>query len=276
MTRHYTAKLIVEFTALVVLLITIVLGSIVGSITQDIKGSTPQSRALTQDTLKELERLRLLDRLPSHVLGDLIDHQWETGQSLAQILRDPEWCKKIGFTTTEFKCTWYVANPYQLLPVGLQDAIRKRKTPLYSRVQVWQWCRANKFPSVWRDALSAALIETTPQNLWRASHGKRPFANNGQFLEPIVVDYGKGNIEVREGHIATDPKVIPTNSTVYLLLRVNNVDKILKVRAADIGSGIRGTHVDLPVHVGPGARRLPYTVMPKAIRNSSVQILTIS
>jgi hypothetical protein len=91
-----------------------------------------------------------------------------------------------------------------------------------------------------------------------------------------VIDRGNGSFEVRDGHIATDPRVIPTNAEVLLLVKINGEDRVLKVKATDIGGAIKGHHVDLPIELSPGATRtLPHVIFPHALRNPSVQILTL-
>lgn len=230
-------------------------------------------RGTTISTLSELERLGLLSQAPEGTLEDLLAYQRRTGKTLAEILRDPSWSERLGLTSEIFKATWYAANPFELLPPDLRKAIRRRKTPFRSRNDVWQWCRQEKAPSAWRKALKAALVETTPHNLWRASRGQKPYARNGEFLEPIVRDLGRGQFEIREGHIATDPKIIPTNSEVLLLVKINGEDKLLRVKATDIGSKIRGRHVDLPIHLGPENEHFPHTRFPREVRNPFVQIL---
>ncbi|MCB4755971.1 MAG: hypothetical protein LHV69_02895 [Elusimicrobia bacterium] len=238
-----------------------------------IPNQTPFYDLRSQQTLKDLERLGLKNRLKEKTLNDLLYYQFHTGSSLPQTLKQPEWAAKLGLTPHAFKVTWYISNPFEVLPRGLQRALRKRAAPFQSATQMMAWSRVNKFPPQWREALKAALIETTPENLLRAAQGKRPYAKNGKFLKPIVIDHGEGNFEVQDGHIATDPRVIPTNSDVYLLLKVNGVDRILKVRAADVGGKIRGRHVDLPIHVGPSAQPMPDTHLPCEIRNPQVFIL---
>ncbi len=228
----------------------------------------------TRKTLDELDHLGLRPHLKDYVLRELLYFQKKSGKSLAETLREPEWANKLGLSSGQYKVTWYIANPFELLPRGLQTEIKERNTPLRSRSQIMKWAKLSHFSESWRRALKAALIETTPENLWRASRGKRPFAKNGRFLEPIVVDHGNGKFEVRDGHIATDPRVIPTNTEVLLLVRINGEDRILKVRAADIGGGVRGKHVDLPIHVGPETKPMPDTRLPEEIRNRRVHILT--
>jgi hypothetical protein len=153
--------------------------------------------------------------------------------------------------------------------------IRQRKEPFQSRAHVWEWCRARNLPARWREALHVALIETTPLNLWRASQGKRPYAKNGQYIEPIVVDHGHGDIEIKDGHIATDPKVIPTNTNLILLVRIKGEYKLVRVKAADIGAAVRGRHVDLPIQMSIPKKPFPHFRLPKEyISNPTVHILT--
>ena len=237
---------------------------------------TPQRDQLIVETRSELARLGILQLADDQTVHDLLTYQRKTGLSLGQILHDGEWAERLGFTSDTYKATWYMSNPFDVLPQDIQAAIKRKEIPFHSRTHVWEWCRMNKVPRRWRKSLYAALIETTPINLWRASRGQRPYAKNGQFLEPIVIDHGQGNIEVRDGHIATDPRFIPTNSEVLLLVRIQGKDRILRVKATDIGGAIKGKHVDLPIHVGPDAKPLPDTRLPKQhIRNPTVRILQL-
>lgn len=231
--------------------------------------------AATQ-TLKELNRLGLLRHAPEQSVEELLTFQRRTGRSLAQILRDPFWVATLGLSATRFKATWYAANPFDMLPKGLQSAIRETKEPLQSRSQVEKWLSSIDASDQWKKALNYALVETTPINLWRAGRGLRPFTKNGQYLEPVVVEKGGGVYDVHEGHIATDPSVIPTGSSVLMLVRVGGKDRLLRVKAADIGSAIRGEHVDLPIQIRPkkSATLIAPIRFPKEyIRNSSVVIL---
>ena len=90
-------------------------------------------------------------------------------------------------------------------------------------------------------------------------------SNDKDGLEPIVIDHGKGRIEVRDGHIATDPRYIPTNSELVLLVRIQGEVRVLKVKATDIGGAVKGMHVDLPIQVGPEAIPLPDGSAPKQV-----------
>jgi 3D domain len=270
----YLFKVLVWFLAGGLFLASLVGGSLVSTLTQEERQLAQESRTRANKTLADLDRLGLMDGLSAETMADLLEYQWQNKKSLSDILKEPEWAKRLGLSTDEYRVTWYMSNPFQLLPSGLQEMIRKRPTTFRSRTHVWQWCRANNIPKTYRRALYTALIETTPANLWRASRGKRPYAFNGEYLEPIVVDHGQGRLEVRNGHIATDPRFIPTNSEVLLLVKIKGEDKILKVKATDIGGAIKGKHVDLPIHLHPQARRMPNTVLPLEIRNPSVTILT--
>jgi len=226
-------------------------------------------------TLKELNRLGLLRNAPQSSVENLLTYQRRTGRPLAQILRDPFWVATFGLNATHFKATWYAANPFDMLPKDLQVAIRETKEPIKSRSQAEKWLDEIKAPDHWKSAIGFALIETTASNLWRAARGLRPFTKNGQFLEPIVVERGGGVYDVREGHIATDPAVIPTGTTVLMLVRVGGKDRLLRVKATDIGSAIRGVHVDLPIQIRPKGSANPTAPIrfPKEyIRNSSVVI----
>lgn len=225
--------------------------------------------------LQELYELGVLDHASESEVENLLIYRRETGKSLAEILREPGWAERLGFASTRFKATWYAANPYDLLPVELRKAIRKHEKPFRSRRQINTWLKSIQAPESWYRAIKVALVETTAINLWRASRGMRPYAKNGQLLEPIVVEKDKGVYEVRHGHIATDPRVVPTNSEVLLLVRVDGEEKLLRVKASDVGQAIKGRHVDLPIYIKPGSQiGLPYIRFPKEyIRNPTVQIL---
>lgn len=222
----------------------------------------------------DLDQLGLGNRLNSDQLTELLTHQQRSGRTLPQILSDARWARELGLKSVRCRATWYVANPFELLPVGLQKALEQTKTPMSSRKDLWNWARAQNLPPIWREALESALIETTAENLWRAAQGFRPYCKNGELLEPIVVDYGEGRVEVRNGHIATDPRVIPTNSRVLLLVRVDGVDHALRVKAADTGSAVKGHHVDLPIQLGPETHTFPYSRMPAHyLKNRVVKLL---
>jgi hypothetical protein len=226
-------------------------------------------------TLRELNRLGLLRAAPQPAIENLLTYQRRTGRSLPQILRDPFWVSTLGLSSSHFKATWYAANPFDLLPKDLQVAIRQTEEPFKSRNELEKWCDRLKAPDQWRSALNFALVETTAVNLWRAARGLRPFTKNGQYLEPIVVEKGGGVYDVREGHIATDPSIIPTGTTVLMLVRVGGKDRLLRVKATDVGSAIRGEHVDLPIQIRPkGSATLtaPIRFPKEYIRNSSVVI----
>jgi 3D (Asp-Asp-Asp) domain-containing protein len=232
-------------------------------------------RVKLKATKAHLSRLGLENKIDQDALADLIEYQHTTGKTFSQVLREPAWASKFGYTTEQFKATWYISNPFELLPVDLQEAIRVKKTPFRTRAQVWDWCKSRRAPVTWKKALKAALIETTPLNLWRTAHGAKPYAKNGEFLKPIVVERAGGIYEVKDGHIATDPRIIPTNSEVLLLIKVNGQERILKVKATDIGGGIKGKHVDLPIYLNANGRNsLPNVLLPKKqISNPVVQIL---
>ena len=252
----------------------LVRGSFESASGKDARFLYPEVRTARNNTLRDLDHLRLLKSIPSLTLADLLDYQSETGKSLPTILRDPLWSKRLGLNSREFRATWYAINPFQLLPPGLKLAIEKKKIPFHTRADIHSWARANQFPLSWRRALEKALVETTPANLWRASRGHRPYANNGEYLEPLVVDHGNGHFEIRDGHIATDPKVIPTNSEVILVLRIQGQDRLIRAKATDIGGAIKGAHVDLPVQLSRKSQPLPHTRFPKEIRNRVAMVLT--
>lgn len=227
-------------------------------------------------TLREMAHLGLLSQMQQNTLEDLLAYQSKTGKSLAQILRNPVWAARLGLTSESYKATWYAANPFDLLPPDLQRAIRKTTIPFETRKQVKQWCQKHNAPSAWVRMLNSALIETTPINLWRASRGMKPYAKNGQYLEPIVIEKGRGQFEVRDGHIATDPRIIPTNSRVLLLVRINGQEKIIRAKATDIGEAIRGRHVDLPITIKSNSINQRHSILfPSAyIRNPRVIIFS--
>jgi 3D (Asp-Asp-Asp) domain-containing protein len=229
---------------------------------------------IATNTVKDMARLGLLQRASQSDIEELLTYQGESGKSLAQILREPVWLQRLGLSADSFKATWYAANPYDLLPVDLQIAIRKTQKPFESRTHINKWLAAINAPARWVQAVDLALIETTPINLWRASRGQKPFAKNGQYLQPIVVEKERGIYEVRDGHIATDPSIIPTNSHVLLSVKVNGKYHLIKVKASDIGEGIKGHHVDLPIAVKPRYTKNHAIQFPgKYIGNPNVLIL---
>lgn len=231
--------------------------------------------AAATTTLRELHGLGMMERIPQKSLEELLSYQKSTGKSLAKILANPWWCRRLGLSPTEFNVTWYMSNPFDVLPADLQAAIRATEEPSFrNRRDVREWCEKKKASQEWMDALEAAFIETTPYNLWRASRGLKPYAFNGEFLEPIVVDRGRGHLEVRNGHMATDPEFIPTNMEVIVLVKIQGEERLLKIKAADTGSAIKGRHVDLPIRLySRTAVPLPKTRFPaEHIHNPSVLI----
>jgi hypothetical protein len=61
-----------------------------------------------------------------------------------------------------------------------------------------------------------------------------------------------------------------------MLVRVGGKDRLLRVKATDIGSAIRGAHVDLPIQIRPKKSAnltAPIRFPKEYIRNSSVVIL---
>jgi len=226
--------------------------------------------------LIDLENLGMLRTASQSAIEKLLSHQKKTGHSLARMLKDPTWQQELGFSSHRFKSTWYASNPYDLLPADLKLAIKQKKIPLKSPNQIKEWCKINKAPKLWAQALKTALRETTPANLVRAAQGQRPFAKNGQLLEPVVIEKGKGSFEVKSGHIATDPTIIPTNSDVIMIIKLNGKEQLLRVKATDIGGAVRGYHVDLPIQFQPrtGSTHSPHIYFPKEyIGNPSVLIL---
>ncbi len=250
--------------------------SIVGPLPADVARPVQVDQLGTQ-SVRDLQRLGLLSSLSQESVEELLSYQSQSGKSLAQILHDPKWVQRLGLSADTFKATWYAANPYDLLPIDLQTAIRQTQQPFESRRHINKWLKAMNAPERWKDAIDLALIETTPINLWRASRGQKPYAKNGQYLQPIVVEKESGVFDVRDGHIATDPRYIPTNSRVILLVRINGQDRILRVKAADIGEAIKGQHVDLPIAIKPRYGKNHSIRFPgEYIRNPTVIILTPS
>lgn len=230
-------------------------------------------------TLREMRRLGLLQAASQSTVEEILHYQQKTGASLAEIVKNPMWAKRLGLNSFNYAATWYMANPFDVLPKDLQRAIKNdAKNQPKSRAQLKKWCdlKNPERAALWKQALDKALVETTIENLWRGARGARPFAHNGEFLKPIVIDSGNGKMVVQDGHIATDPALIPTNTTVLLLVRIQGEDRILKVKATDIGGGIRGRHVDLPIYVdGKNMTPMPHTQLPsKHIGNPMVRILT--
>jgi hypothetical protein len=198
--------------------------------------------------LQQLRHLGFLSRLHESDVEALLTELEAPHATLGRILVRPEWQKRLGFSAQTFKATWYAANPFDLLPLDLQIAIRREKQPFRTTTDIKMWCKAQHAPTRWIDAFEKALVETTPTNLWRASRGKKPYAKNGQYLQPIVVEKKTGVLDVIDGgHIATDPRVIPTNTKLWLLVQVQGQERLIRVKATDIGGAIRGRHVDLPV-----------------------------
>lgn len=271
---NHRIRSLMRSSTLGLFLVILIGGSLVANLSVEHRRMAKEAKDKANQTLKDLNRLGLMEGLKSEQIAELVEYQWQTGKTLGQILKEPYWSSALKLKTNEFKVTWYMSNPFQLLPKGLQDAIRKRKSPFKSREQVWDWCNDKKFPLSWKKALKSALVETTPNNLWRASRGQRPFAHNGEYLRPIVIDHGQGLLEVKDGgHIATDPKVIPLNSEVFLVVKIKGEEKILKVIAGDIGGGIKGNHIDLPIYLNPHSKPMPHTEYPSAIRNPNATIL---
>jgi hypothetical protein len=197
-------------------------------------------------------------------------------EAFQRILDDPEAIRKLGLVTQDFKATWYLANPFELLPGKLQKAIRHRKTPFRSRRQVITWLTDIKAPRSWRKAIKQAFIETTPQNLWRASRGLAPLAKNGKHLKPIAIQSPTGELILRQGDIATDPKVIPPNSDVLLIIQAGNRRECILAKAADEGSGIRGRHIDIPVRLNPRLNPpLPHLRFPKEFGHPRVTVVLL-
>lgn len=273
---HYFVRSAVVFTTAAFLIAGLGGASIVGPL--PIPG-VPQfvpDQVGTQ-TIKDLARVGLLRSISQSVIEELLAYQEESGKSLAEILREPKWLQRLGLSASTYKATWYAANPFDLLPVDLQISIRRAQTPFKNRTDLNKWLERRHAPERWKEAIRLALIETTPANLWRASRGKRPYAKNGQFLQPIVVEKDKGKFEVFDGHIATDPRYIPTNSRVLILVQINGQERILRVKAADIGQAIKGKHVDLPITIKPRYGKNHAILFPgEYIRNPNILILSPS
>jgi len=277
MTGHYMIRSFAVF---------ITAGLIVGfggaSIVEPLPLPLDMSRHLTMDpigtqTVKDMARVGLLRQLSQASVEELLSYQVQSGKSLSEILREPKWLKRLGLSASRFKATWYASNPFDLLPVDLQIALRRTSKPFKTRPQIAQWLRSKKAPARWVKAVDLALVETTPENLWRASRGKKPYAKNGQYLQPIVIEKEPGNFDVRDGHIATDPRVIPTNSRILILVRINGQERILRVKATDIGEAIKGRHVDLPIAIRPRYGKTHSIEFPSDyIHNPSVLILSPS
>jgi hypothetical protein len=193
-----------------------------------------------------------------------------------QILDDPEQMHKLGLVTQDFRATWYLANPYDLLPTGLQNAIRQRKTPLKSRRQSFDWLNAINAPRAWKKALRKAFVETTADNLWRASRGKAPYAHNGEILKPVAIQSPTGELILQQGDIATDPRVIPPNSDVLLIIQAGDHREFVLARAADRGSGVRGHHIDIPIRLEPRLNAvLPHLSFPKQFHHPRVTVVLL-
>jgi hypothetical protein len=218
----------------------------------------------------------LLKIVSESSIEKMLAFQKKSGQSLAKMLKDPNWQKELGIASYQFKSTWYASNPYDLLPPDLQLAIKQGRIPMNSSNQILEWCRVNRAPKLWIQAFKTSLRETTPANLVRAAQGLRPYAKNGQLLEPVVIEKGRGRFEVQSGHIATDPRIIPTNSDVIMIIRLNGRDRLMRVKATDTGGAIRGYHVDLPIQFKSRTdlRHTPHITFPKEyIGNPTVTIL---
>ncbi len=76
-------------------------------------------------TLQELQRLGLLTGAGQQTVEELLRYQSTSRKSLAQILREPLWLQRLGYSANSYKATWYAANPFDLLPIGLKSAIRR-------------------------------------------------------------------------------------------------------------------------------------------------------
>lgn len=227
--------------------------------------------------VRELSRVGLLRQLSQDQVEELLTSHQQSKKPLAEILRQPKWLQRLGLSASTYKATWYASNPFELLPVDLQISIRRTQRPFKNRTELNQWLDVRHAPVRWRKAIDLALIETTVENLWRASRGKRPYAKNGQYLQPIVVEKSKGVFDVQDGHIATDPAFIPTNSRVLILVKINGQERILRVKAADIGAAIKGKHVDLPISIQPRYGKNHAIQFPgDYIRNPEVLILSPS
>src|SRR5437660_1005420 len=77
-------------------------------------------------------------------------------------------------------------------------------------------------PSSGRRAMRKAFVETTAENIWRTSRGLAPFAKNGEPLKPVAIQAQTGELTIQAGDIAVDPRVIPPNSDVLLIIQVGD------------------------------------------------------
>ncbi len=223
--------------------------------------------------LQQLRHLGFLARLNEEQTEDLLTELSVNHASLGRLLAHPEWQKRLGFSAQTFRATWYASNPFDLLPLDLQIAIKRSKQPFRTTAEIKMWCKSQHAPDRWMVAFNKALVETTPINLWRASRGKKPYAKNGQYLQPIVVEKNAGVFDVIDGgHIATDPRIIPTNTKLWLLVQIQGQERLIRVKATDIGGAIRGQHVDLPVSLKSHAtaREHGFYFPNKRLRNPTV------
>src|SRR5690349_8746500 len=74
-------------------------------------------------TLRELNRLGVLGLTPQSTIEELLTYQRNSGKSLADILAMPTWAHKLGLLSMDYQATWYMANPFEVLPQDLQAAI---------------------------------------------------------------------------------------------------------------------------------------------------------
>src|SRR5689334_17714777 len=98
------------------------MGSFVGSLSN---GEIIRSYPLlgrSREEIRELDRIGLLNQLSPQITAELLDYEWQSGKNLAQVLQEPVWCHRLGLSKNEFKVTWYLSNPYEVLPEGLQKA----------------------------------------------------------------------------------------------------------------------------------------------------------
>src|SRR5437868_1106481 len=95
-------------------LVSAVTGSFVASLAP---GERTLSRPIfgrTREAVVELDRLGLLQQMPAPLIAELVDYQWQSGKTLAEILEDENWCERLALKRQEFRVTWYLSNPYQV------------------------------------------------------------------------------------------------------------------------------------------------------------------
>src|SRR5690348_12037838 len=86
-------------------LVSAVTGSFVASLAPAERSLSRPIFGRTHEAVLELDRLGLLDGMPANLIAELIDYQWETGKTLAEILEDENWCERLGLKRKEFRVT---------------------------------------------------------------------------------------------------------------------------------------------------------------------------